>query len=44
MVATTKQKERETPRKKEISLTWKYVSRLRGIHFTIIAVENKKKM
>lgn len=37
MVAT-KQKERETPRKKEISLTWKYVS----IHFTIIAVENKK--
>lgn len=33
MVATIEQKERETPRKKETSLTWEY-------NFTIIAVEN----
>lgn len=33
VIATIEQKERETPRMKKTSLTWKY-------NFTIIAVEN----
>lgn len=35
MVTTIEQKERETPRRKKTSLTWKY-------NFTITAVKNLK--
>lgn len=41
-VATIKEKERNSWKEKKISLTWKYVRRLNGIHFTVIAVENLK--